>query len=112
MSAKARKRQERGLQMAEAVVERTSKKLEKSKGRERNIVERSQAWEKINKEAEAAEREAKEEPEEEAEGDEVTAEVHDDDADMGAAEAGEAGDVAPKKGDNGYLAIEEDEEIL
>ncbi|KAG9252209.1 Alb1-domain-containing protein [Emericellopsis atlantica] len=115
LSAKARKRQERGLQMAEAIVERTSKKVEKSKGRGKNIVERSQAWEKINKEAEAAEQEAddaSDDEDEEIQGDGVATKVDDDDADMGAAEAVQTGDAPSKKGDDGYLAIDEDEEIL
>lgn len=58
MSSKARKRHERGLEMAEAVVERTSKKKEKSFARSRNIQERAKAWEDINKEAEAEEAQA------------------------------------------------------
>ncbi|KAL2207548.1 hypothetical protein CC79DRAFT_755913 [Sarocladium strictum] len=58
MSSKARKRHERGLEMAEAIVERTSKKKEKSFARSRNIQERAKAWEDINKEAEAEEAQA------------------------------------------------------
>lgn len=53
MSAKARRRHERGLEMAEAITERTSRKVEKSLGRGRNVKERSRAWEQINKVAEA-----------------------------------------------------------
>ncbi|KAL2681262.1 hypothetical protein Neosp_008870 [[Neocosmospora] mangrovei] len=49
MSAKARRRHEKGLEMAEAVIERTKSKVEKSKGRGRNIQLRSKAWEEINK---------------------------------------------------------------
>lgn len=60
MSSKARKRHERGLEMAEAVIERTSKKKQKSFARSRNIQERAKAWEEINKEAEAMEAEAEE----------------------------------------------------
>ncbi|KAH8177383.1 alb1 domain-containing protein [Sarocladium implicatum] len=51
MTAKARKRHERGLEMAEAVIERTSKKKQKSFARSRNIQERAKAWEDINKDA-------------------------------------------------------------
>jgi hypothetical protein len=54
MSAKARKRHEKGLEMAAAVVERTKSKVEKSKGRGRNIQQRSKNWDEINKAAEEA----------------------------------------------------------
>lgn len=49
LSAKARKRQERHMNMAEAVVERTSKKLEKSKGRSRVVQDRAKRWEDVNR---------------------------------------------------------------
>ncbi|RTE69881.1 hypothetical protein BHE90_015725 [Fusarium euwallaceae] len=49
MSAKARRRHEKGLEMAEAVIERTRSKVEKSKGRGRSIQLRSKAWEEINR---------------------------------------------------------------
>ncbi|KAF4336460.1 hypothetical protein FBEOM_9668 [Fusarium beomiforme] len=55
MSAKARRRHEKGLEMAAAVVERTKNKVEKSKGRGRNIQQRSKNWDEINKAAEAFE---------------------------------------------------------
>jgi hypothetical protein len=56
MSAKARQRHERGLEMAAAVAERTQNKIEKSKGRGRNIQQRAKNWEEINKAAEEAEK--------------------------------------------------------
>lgn len=46
--------------MAEAVIERTSKKKEKSFVRSRTIQERAKGWEDINKEALAEELEAEE----------------------------------------------------
>ncbi|KPM40802.1 hypothetical protein AK830_g5769 [Neonectria ditissima] len=52
MSARARRRHEKGLEMAEAILERTSRKVEKSVGRGRNVKERSKAWDAINKAAE------------------------------------------------------------
>ncbi|KAL4728857.1 hypothetical protein ACLX1H_003258 [Fusarium chlamydosporum] len=55
MSAKARQRHEKGLEMAAAVAERTQNKIEKSKGRGRNIQQRAKNWEDINKAAEEAE---------------------------------------------------------
>jgi hypothetical protein len=55
MSAKARRRHEKGLEMAAAIVERTKNKVEKSKGRGRNIQQRSKNWDEINRAAEEAE---------------------------------------------------------
>ncbi|KAG6162408.1 hypothetical protein E4U11_002707 [Claviceps purpurea] len=49
LSSKMRKRHEKGLEMAAAVTERTGKKLEKSIGRARVVVERSRAWEEVNR---------------------------------------------------------------
>lgn len=69
MSAKARRRHEKGLEMAEAVVERTSKKVQRSLGKEKLVKDRSRAWEKINKDAE--------EQDEEESGDEKAADKAD-----------------------------------
>ncbi|KAF9771557.1 hypothetical protein IL306_010820 [Fusarium sp. DS 682] len=55
MSAKARRRHEKGLEMAAAIMERTKNKVEKSKGRGRNIQQRSKNWDEINRAAEEAE---------------------------------------------------------
>ncbi|KIL95534.1 hypothetical protein FAVG1_00271 [Fusarium avenaceum] len=52
LSTRARKRQEKGLEMAEAIAERTKTKVEKSKGRGKNIQQRSKTWDDINKAAE------------------------------------------------------------
>ncbi|KAF4626203.1 hypothetical protein G7Y89_g11958 [Cudoniella acicularis] len=49
LSAKARKRQEKGLDRAETVMDKKEKKVEKSKGRARTVQERSKAWEELNK---------------------------------------------------------------
>ncbi|KAL7919752.1 Alb1 domain-containing protein [Trichoderma austrokoningii] len=51
VSAKGRRRQERGLEMAEAIVERTSKKLEKSFSKARVVQSRAKKWDDINKDA-------------------------------------------------------------
>ncbi|KHN94036.1 Ribosome biogenesis protein Alb1 [Metarhizium album ARSEF 1941] len=51
MTSKMRKRHERGLEMAEAVTERTGKKIERSIGRAKGVQRRSRAWEDINKDA-------------------------------------------------------------
>ncbi|KAM0340853.1 hypothetical protein ACHAPU_010269 [Fusarium lateritium] len=52
LSAKARKRQEKGFEMAEAIAERTKSKVEKSKGRGKNVQQRAKNWDDINKAAE------------------------------------------------------------
>ncbi|CEJ83963.1 hypothetical protein VHEMI03327 [[Torrubiella] hemipterigena] len=49
ISAKARKRQQRSMDMGEAVMERTSKKIEKSKGRSRVVQDRAKRWEDVNR---------------------------------------------------------------
>ncbi|KAH8811926.1 Alb1-domain-containing protein [Xylogone sp. PMI_703] len=49
MSAKARRRQEKGLDRAEAIMDRTEKKIERSKGKVRTIQERAKGWEELNK---------------------------------------------------------------
>ncbi|KAL1899901.1 hypothetical protein Sste5346_002767 [Sporothrix stenoceras] len=55
LSAKARRRQERGLDMAEAVMERTAQKVQRSKSNARTVQHRSKEWTEINR---VAEREA------------------------------------------------------
>ncbi|KAH7008775.1 Alb1-domain-containing protein [Ilyonectria destructans] len=60
MSARARRRHEKGLEMAEAIIERTYHKVEKSIDRGRSVKQRSKAWEDINKIAEAEEQREKE----------------------------------------------------
>jgi hypothetical protein len=49
LSSKAKKRQERSMDMAEAVMDRKEKNIEKSKDRARLVQERSKAWEEQNK---------------------------------------------------------------
>ena len=49
LSAKARRRHEKGIEMAEAVIERTGQKVKRSVGHQRVIKERSKAWDKVNK---------------------------------------------------------------
>ncbi|CAK7201192.1 hypothetical protein SEUCBS139899_003895 [Sporothrix eucalyptigena] len=49
LSAKARKRQERGLDMAAAVMERTAQKVQRSKSNARAIQSRSKEWTEINR---------------------------------------------------------------
>jgi hypothetical protein len=49
LSAKAKRRQEKGMDRAEAVMDIKAAKIEKSKGRARNVQERSKAWEELNK---------------------------------------------------------------
>ncbi|KAL1871048.1 hypothetical protein VTK73DRAFT_2283 [Phialemonium thermophilum] len=47
-SSKARRRQEKGIDRAEAVMERTAKKIQKSKGQARKIQARRKTWDEIN----------------------------------------------------------------
>lgn len=49
LSAKAKRRQQRGMEMAEAIMERTSKKVQKSSKSQRTVQERRKAWEDINR---------------------------------------------------------------
>lgn len=49
LSAKAKRRQERDMDRAEAVMDRTEKKLLKSKVRARSVQDRAKAWEELNK---------------------------------------------------------------
>ncbi|KXX81758.1 hypothetical protein MMYC01_200691 [Madurella mycetomatis] len=50
MSSKARRRHEKSMGRAEAIVDRTAVKVQKSKGHARAIGSRKRAWEEINKE--------------------------------------------------------------
>jgi len=49
LSWKAKRRQERGLDRAEAVMDKTEKKIEKSRGKARTVQERSKAWDELNR---------------------------------------------------------------
>ncbi|KAM3542116.1 hypothetical protein ARSEF1564_004936 [Beauveria bassiana] len=49
VSAKARRRREKGMEMAEAVLERTSSKVKRSWDRQRSVDKRRQGWDAINK---------------------------------------------------------------
>ncbi|KAK1835850.1 Alb1-domain-containing protein [Podospora conica] len=51
LSTKARKRQEKSMDRAEAVMDRTTTKVEKSKGSFRVIQSRKKTWDEINREA-------------------------------------------------------------
>ncbi|ESZ96540.1 hypothetical protein SBOR_3042 [Sclerotinia borealis F-4128] len=54
LSTKAKKRQQQGLERGEAVMDRTSTKIEKSKYRGRNVQDRAKTWEALNKKAQEA----------------------------------------------------------
>lgn len=49
LSAKAKRRQEKGMDRAEAVMDKKKKKVEKSKGKARTVQERAKAWDELNK---------------------------------------------------------------
>jgi hypothetical protein len=54
LSAKAKRRQERGMDRAETVMDRTEAKVQKSKVRARSVQERAKAWDELNKNVVAA----------------------------------------------------------
>lgn len=49
LSSKAKRRQERGMDRAEAVMDKNEKKIEKSRGKARTVQERSKAWDELNR---------------------------------------------------------------
>jgi len=49
LSAKAKRRQEKGLDRAEAVMDKKEKKVQRSKGKARTVQERAKAWDDLNK---------------------------------------------------------------
>ncbi|KAF7959759.1 hypothetical protein EAE96_001368 [Botrytis aclada] len=77
LSSKAKKRQNKGMDRAEAVMDRTSTKIEKSKYRGRNVQERAKTWEALNKKAQEAVQAAMDK-ENEVSGEEADADVEDD----------------------------------
>ncbi|KOS17228.1 hypothetical protein ESCO_005881 [Escovopsis weberi] len=103
-SARAKKRAEKGLEMAEAVLERTGKKVEKSLGRARVVKARRREWRDINK---TAGEKAENAPANDDDGDEEEDDDDDNeiDEDMAGGGAVAAAAVATRFGD-------EDEEIL
>lgn len=54
LSAKAKRRQERGMDRAEAVMDRTETKVQKSKVRARSVQDRAKAWDELNRNVVAA----------------------------------------------------------
>ena len=54
LSSKARRRQERGLDRAEAILDRTAKKVQRSKSQAKNTQSRSKNWDEINKQIPSA----------------------------------------------------------
>lgn len=115
MSHKARLRRERGLQMAEAVAERTHKKVERSKVKSRTVVERAKRWEDINKFAQLEDNHGDaQESDDGADGEDKGWET-DEDVSAGAKTTGTTTKSAPAAQppvDEGYIAVDEDEEIL
>ncbi|CAH0040292.1 unnamed protein product [Clonostachys solani] len=113
LSSKARRRQERGLQMAEAILERTSLKVEKSKVRGRSVQERSKTWDSINKKAlDAKEVQTDDdEPEQDAS---KTAKDKDweTDEDMDGKQDDAAAESKPEAADEGYLAVDADDDVI
>lgn len=65
LSAKARKRREKGMEMAEAVMERTSSKVQRSLNRQRTVDQRRKEWDTINKDVNEADEDDDDEEEDE-----------------------------------------------
>ncbi|KAH7160324.1 Alb1-domain-containing protein [Dactylonectria estremocensis] len=111
LSAKARRRQEKGLEMAEAIIERTYRKVEKSIDRGRGVKQRAKTWEDINKIAEAEEQREKELATKEADG----GDGRETDEDMGGANKQTLTApvvAAPTPADVVPLPMDDDDEIL
>jgi hypothetical protein len=49
MSSKARRRHEKGMDRAESILERTAKKIQRSKNQARSIDSRRKTWDEVNK---------------------------------------------------------------
>lgn len=118
LSHKARLRQERNLERAEAVAERTALKVQRSKGQARVIQARKKTWDELNREIlgrEAAAAAAKKDSKD-PEGDAAVAAFYadtDQDMDGGAEEdiGGEAA-AAEKPSNPAPAPVEDEEEIL
>ncbi|TGO54122.1 hypothetical protein BCON_0112g00170 [Botryotinia convoluta] len=117
LSSKAKKRQNKGMDRAEAVMDRTSTKIEKSKYRGRNVQERAKTWEALNKKAQEAVQAAMDKENEENEENEVSEEEKDvdvkDDQSQGEIEM-DGTSVAPAALQSAPLPtpVEDEEEIL
>ncbi|KAM5344733.1 hypothetical protein ACJ41O_010595 [Fusarium nematophilum] len=109
MSAKARRRHEKGLEMAEAVQERTRSKVEKSLGRGRAVQQRSKAWDDINKAAAAEEEDHAAQDDKERRRDAAAGWETDEDMDVAGEEAVPVAEVAPAAVP---LPMDDDDEIL
>jgi hypothetical protein len=95
-SAKARRRHEKGIEMAEAVTERTGQKIKRSFGRERVVKDRSKEWDKVNRDALADAEKAEDDEADADDDDEERAWETDEDMDAGkAGAADEPAEAAP-----------------
>jgi len=111
LSAKAKRRQEKGLDKAEAVMDKKEKKVEKSKGRARTVQERAKAWDDLNKKTLA--KKAREEAlEKENWTDEEDREAMDEDAEAEKITADESMDAELIAQSVPLPEPEEDDEIL
>ncbi|VUC20354.1 unnamed protein product [Clonostachys rosea] len=114
LSTKARRRQERGMQMAEAILERTSAKVEKSKVRGRSVQERSKNWDSINKKAlDAKDVQAEEDDEPEQDASKASKDKGwETDEDMDGKQDDAAAPSKPETEDEGYLAVDADDDVI
>lgn len=85
MSSKARKRHEKNMDRAEAIMDRTANKVQRSKGSYKVIQTRKKTWEEINRDVVGVEPPAKKRkkgPDTQVEDDAVAAFYADDDEEM------------------------------
>ena len=108
VSARARRRAQKGAEMAEAVLERTSRKVRISEGKIKTVKDRSKAWDAINRFAVVGDEGGDDAETEEADGDGGAWETDEDmdgDADVG----GEA-DVQNGRIDDPTSVVQGDED--
>ena len=112
MSTRARKRHEKSMDRAEAVMDRTETKVQKSKGHFKVIQARARAWDEINKEMAGAEILSKKKAAKDPSGDAAVAAFYaDDDEEMD--EPAQDDVVVPVKSEaTSAPAKDGDEEIL
>ncbi|KAF3063671.1 hypothetical protein GL218_02297 [Daldinia childiae] len=107
MSSKARRRYEKGQDRAANIMERTERKIAKSKGKARTIQTRSKAWDEINNQIPAPSKNESQEEVENGEG-----EVSELDEEMDDAQIDKAYDGATLVDKVPLQKVEEEDEIL
>jgi len=118
LSSKARKRQEKNADRAEAIMDRTAVKVQRSKGHAKVIESRKRTWDEVNRQATGIEGVPKKKASKHQAEDDAVAEFYggDRDGDEEMEEAGTGVTVQPRPALLSYLPVEstgdDDEEIL